>query len=53
MSDHKCHWMLDPPDGPESKGTCIFCNQVRTFSNVPPIPSFMHRAKDELAGMRI
>lgn len=48
-SGHKCHWRLEPPNGPESKGTCIFCNRERTFSNVPPYPTFRGRIDREIS----
>ena len=29
----KHHWVLDPPAGPVSKGTCLSCGEERDFSN--------------------
>jgi len=27
------HWMLDPPNGPFSRGVCQKCGEERTFAN--------------------
>ncbi len=27
------HWVIDPPDGPVSKGTCRSCGEERDFPN--------------------
>lgn len=32
-------YIIDPPDGQFSKGTCIFCNMTKKFSNWAPVPS--------------
>ena len=46
--EHKCHWRIDPANGPESKGTCIFCNQEKMFSNVIPEPAWKDRINREV-----
>lgn len=28
------HWMIEPPDGPLSKGVCKLCGEVRMFNNI-------------------
>jgi len=27
------HWLIEPPDGPTSEGTCMWCGQTKTFNN--------------------
>lgn len=34
------HWMIDPPDGPYSKGVCKYCKEKRIFPNACPIGSY-------------
>ena len=29
------HWLLEPPSGPTSEGTCKLCGQRKTFANWP------------------
>ncbi len=29
------HWVIDPPKGPVSKGTCRSCGEERDFPNAP------------------
>ena len=29
------YWIIEPPDGPYSKGVCKFCGKTRRFSNTP------------------
>lgn len=30
-------WLIDQPNGPESRGTCTHCYEVRMFKNSLPI----------------
>jgi hypothetical protein len=30
----KHHWLIEPPDGPISKGVCKLCGEVKVFDNV-------------------
>ena len=32
-NDCRPHWVIDPADGPVSRGVCKFCQQVREFQN--------------------
>ncbi len=34
------HWLIDGPEGPESRGRCTECGAERTFQNSPARPSF-------------
>lgn len=41
MSDKKrseCthHWVIEPPNGPKSLGTCKDCDATKFFPNAPP-----------------
>ena len=27
------HWLIDPPEGPVSKGVCKLCGEVKEFPN--------------------
>lgn len=29
------HWVIDPPEGPVSKGVCRGCGEERDFPNAP------------------
>ena len=29
------HWVIDPPEGPASKGVCRSCGEERDFPNAP------------------
>jgi len=31
--DENCHWIIDPPNGPVSSGTCKKCGSVKEFKN--------------------
>ena len=31
------YWVIEPPDGPISKGTCKVCGAEKEFGNIPPI----------------
>ena len=31
------HWVIDPPQGPTSRGSCARCGQERFFDNTPTI----------------
>ncbi len=34
VKDRCCHhWIIESPNGPNSKGVCKFCNQEREFAN--------------------
>ncbi|MBT4511610.1 MAG: hypothetical protein GY845_14300 [Planctomycetes bacterium] len=35
QSQEQCvhHWIIDPPDGPISKGTCKLCGDEKDFPN--------------------
>jgi hypothetical protein len=35
---NSCHhyWLIDRANGPESHAVCKYCNEERTFSNLPP-----------------
>lgn len=37
-SPQKCahHWLIDPPNGPQSRGTCRHCGGERLFKNSLP-----------------
>jgi hypothetical protein len=30
----KHHWVIEPPDGPTSKGVCKVCGEVKVFDNI-------------------
>ena len=34
ISTCKHHWLIEPPDGPTSKGVCKLCGEVKVFDNV-------------------
>ena len=38
MATENCqhHWMIEPPEGPESRAECTNCGSQRTFSNASP-----------------
>lgn len=33
ISEHAHHWIIEPPNGPKSAGTCKKCNLTRDFNN--------------------
>ena len=34
------HWMIEPPDGPQSEGVCKHCSQTMVFRNSEPPADF-------------
>lgn len=30
----KHHWLIEPPDGPTSKGVCKLCGETKVFDNI-------------------
>ncbi|MFO8009882.1 MAG: hypothetical protein R6U89_03620 [Dehalococcoidia bacterium] len=34
------HWLIEPPEGPVSKGVCLKCGEVKEFNNYLPFSSW-------------
>ncbi len=53
MNERRCvhTWIIEPPDGPLSRGSCISCGQNKDFPNVIGEDDFKSwgRGKDEPA----
>ena len=30
----KHHWLIEPPEGPTSKGVCKLCGEIKMFDNI-------------------
>lgn len=39
-ADHGCHWIIESPNGPFSKGRCKICGAEREFKNSIQITSW-------------
>ena len=41
------HWVIEPPEGPFSKGKCLRCGEEKEFQNYFPHSTWENENKDE------
>ena len=41
------HWVIEPPEGPFSKGKCLKCGEEKEFQNYFPHSTWENEQKDD------